>query len=79
MDFYQINSQLYTLQLDACQSIQSIAVIDDTVENLEIYPRLEESKYIVSKDVQRTVGSVVTAHKLEQYRPEGLKIDRLMR
>ena len=79
MDFYSVNASLYGLLSKVVQETQIISVVDVSDDKVTPYPRLEESKFVITEDIQRRNASVVTAHHLSEYRPNQLKLERLMR
>ena len=79
MDFYQANAYLYELLSKVVHETQSISVIDVSNDRVTPYPRLEESKFIITEDIQRRNASILTAHYIHEYRPSQLRLERLMR
>lgn len=79
MDFYDVNASLYGLLSKVVQETQILSIIDVSDEKITPYPRLEESKFVITEDIQRRNAAAVTAHHLSEYRPNQLKLERLMR
>ena len=79
MDYYKVNAVLYGLLSKVVNDTQSILIDDIPRNSITPYPRLEESKFIISEDILRNTMTVVTAHDLTEYRPNQLKIETLMR
>lgn len=79
MDYYKINSSLYGLLSKVVQETQVLVLDDVSNDRVTPYPRLEESKFIISEDIVRTNAATVTAHVLSEYRPNQLKLEKLMR
>lgn len=79
MDFYQANAHLYELLSKVVHQTQSITVIDVSNDKVTPYPRLEESKFVITEDIQRRNASILTAHYIQEYRPSQLRLERLMR
>lgn len=79
MDYYRLNSELYGLLSKVVHETQIITAKEIPISKVSSYPRLKESKYVISKDVTRVTSSIVTAHDLNEYRPSRLRIEKLIR
>lgn len=79
MDYFRVNESLYKLLSKVVNDTQILLIDDVSSDKISPYPRLEESKFIISQDILRTNASIITAHVLSEYRPSQLKLERLMR
>lgn len=75
---YRINKRLYELLSKTVANTQVLSVVDTSNDRLSSYVRIEDTKSIISEDILRRASSVVTAHKLLEYRPNHLKLEMMM-
>lgn len=79
MDYFRSMSSIYTLLKHVVDDTQVISIPRPNIERLNGYQRLESSNFVISDDIIRTNRSTVTAHILNEYRPNQLKLEKLMR
>lgn len=79
MNFFKTNERIYGLLSKVARETQILTVVDISRDRVTPYPRMDESDFIITEDILRTNASVVTAHNLSDYRPNQLKLERLMR
>lgn len=78
MDYYRINSYIYSLLSKHISNVQRLSYNDILKEDKIPSLRVEESKFVITKDISNTNYSTVTAHVLKDYRPNNLRIERLL-
>lgn len=79
MDFFNVMSSLYTMLSKVVYDTQIISLVDVSKNKIIASTRMDESKYVITENVKKSVSSTVTAHVLSEYRPTQLKLDRMMR
>lgn len=79
MDFFKSNASLYGLLSKVVQETQVLVIDDVHKDKITPYPRMDESDFVITEDIIRRNSSIVTAHVLSEYRPNQLRLERLMR
>lgn len=79
MNYFNNNLDIYNLLRKVVYNTQHIFIEDTSKLKLTPYPRMEESNFIISEDLLKRNKSILTAHILEEYKPNKIKLERLMR
>lgn len=79
MGYYNEQAVLYELLSKVVHNTQLICIHDTSMDKVTPYPRMQESDFVITEEILRRNAAVVTAHNLNEYRPNQLKLERLMR